>query len=189
MDKMNNRVWIDTLQASTYDDQYERMVKLLAEGKTLVTAETGTDVKVFRDHFEWFRECVVNGLIVIELWNDPDKMVSKEFQWSSFGGLVTPAVECYYDVVDHLPEECADVMCDLGELIFEHGKERGTWEQGPWTTEQPLTEEDAALLEVAIDAPRTEVLKACTAKGVDFAPYNKRYVAGLMSQHRCAELF
>ena len=180
---------MDSVAMAAKANALEEAINLTDNGVILVATEAAfMDCEWIRNNQDLVREMLQTGKMVLHFFNDPDKMVQKPFVWSSFNGMTTEAGETFLDVAEQLPEDW-DVLADLYDLAMEFGQERGTWEMGGWKTVQALTEEDAAMLGVAIDANRSTVLAACQAKGVDFTPYNLRYCSGLISQHLCDGLF
>ena len=186
---MQKKVLMDSLAMSSKGNALEEAIKLTNNGVVLVATEASfMDCEWTRNNPEIVREMLETGKMELHFFNDPDKMCQKAFTWSSFGGLTTEAGESFLDVAEELPEDW-DSLADLYDMAMEYGKPRGTWEMGEWKTVQALTEEDAAMLGVPVDANRSMVLAACQEKGVDFTPFNERYCAGLISQHLCEGLF
>ena len=183
------RYYVDTLSASYVEDALTKMKQIVEKGDVLVTSETALDVKAFREDPNWFRECVEKGSIVIELWNDADTMVQKEFQWSSFDGFITEPVQDFRALLGKYFYHEWVLMAAIYWLMEDYGKPRGTCEMGKFEGNKPLTEEEAAELGVAVDATRTEILKVCLEKGIDFSIYTLRYIEAIKNQHRCDAVF
>lgn len=180
---------MDSVAMAAKANALEEALSLTNSGVILVATEASfMDAKWIRDNQDVVREMLETGKMVLHFFNDPDKMVQKAFTWSSFDGLTTEAGENFLEVAEKLPEDW-DTLTDLYDLAMEFGQERGSWEMGEWKTVQALTEADAEMLGVPVDANRSTVLAACQEKGVDFAPFNERYCAGLISQHLCDGLF
>ena len=180
---------MDSVAMAAKANALEEAISLTNNGVILVATEASfMDCEWVRNNQELVKEMLETGKMVLHFFNDPDKMVQKAFTWSSFGGLTTESENNFMDVAEQLPEDW-DTLADLYDLAMKYGQVRGTWEMGEWKTVQALTDADAEMLGVPVDANRSTVLAACQEKGVDFTPFNERYCAGLISQHLCDGLF
>lgn len=180
---------MDSVAMAQKENALEEAIKLTNDGVVLVATEASfMDCEWVRNNLDVVREMLETGKMVLHFFNDPDKMVKKPFVWSSFGGLTTEAGDDFLSVAEKLPEDW-DTMADLYDLALDYAQLRGEWEMGEWVTVQALTEEDAEMLGVPVDANRSTVLAACQEKGVDFTPFNERYLAGMISQHKCDGVF
>ena len=181
--------FMDSVAMAAKENPLQEAIDLTNAGEVLVATEASfMDCEWIRDNQEVVREMLETGKMVLHFFNNPDMMVQKPFTWSSFGGMTTEAGETFLDVAEQLPEEW-DVLADLYDLALEYGMPRGTWEMGEWKTVKALTDADAQMLGVPVDANRSTVLAACQKQGVDFTLFNERYCAGLISQHLCDGLF
>lgn len=183
------KLLMDSVAMAQKTDAMAEAVAATQNGVVLVATEASfMDAAWVRKNLNLVEEMLKTGKMVLHFFNTPDLMVQKTFTWSSFGGLTTEAAENFEAVCEQLPED-NDLLMAVYNVAMQYGQPRGTWEMGDFIKVQALNEEDAQLLGVPMDASRTLVLAACQEKGVGFAPYNERYLAGMISQHLCDGLF
>ena len=181
---MKERTWLDTTTLAQMENAKEVLEKLIAEGNTLVIANTAVDVKLFQEDPDWLEDCLIRNQIVIEIWATPDEMVSKPFFWSSCN-QESPVANSLKDAVKDLPN--ADAIMQIAELVMDYGIAKGDWPAGQWAPAEPITPATAKVLGLSENATRTEVLSAARAKNrMDlFDSYNVGYNKGIAMQHLC----
>ena len=180
----NYRVWLDTLTANNGLTK-EHLEHIIANGMTVVTANTAIDVALFQENQHWFEKMLIHQHIIIEIWHMPDEMVSKPFYWSSCS-QETAAAETLFDAVEDLPNG-ADIL-DVADLVEAYGIEKGKWPMGKWVPPTPLSADIAKQLGLdASMATRTDVLNAAKKANLMkvFDAYNIGYNRGLALQHNC----
>lgn len=182
MSDNKQRVWLDSLTSNNLC--IKQIGHLVAQGYTIVMANTVVDSKLFQDNADLLEDYLQNGCIVIEDWN-LSTMCSKQFFWSS-SSMATEPAESLDEAIAGLPN--ANKIANLAYLVRIYGIPRGQWTQGPWTPPAPInltTVKTLGLHSTAVT--RTDVLVAAMASNrMDlFDEYNRGYCHGLATQHCC----
>lgn len=180
----NNRIFLDSLTANS-GLTMENIVALISSGYDIVTANTFADMRPVQENLELAESLLVNGYIIIEIWDTPNNMVREKFFWSSCNHQ-TEAAETLEEAVKDLPN-CGEIVA-AAYLVEEYGIPKGKWPQGQWVPPAPLSEETAKQLGLdPTTATRTDVLIAAKAANLMnvFDAYNVEYCRGLSIQHHC----
>lgn len=178
----NKRVWLDSLTSNNIC--VKQIGHLVAQGYTIVMANTIVDSTLWQRHPETLEDYLQNGCVIVEDWN-LDTMCSKQFFWSSCSMTTEPS-ETLDEAIAGLPN--ATAISKVSYLVRIYGIPRGRWSEGPWSPPEPInltTVKTLGLSSTAAD--RTEVLLAAQkASRMDlFDEYNRGYCRGLATQHHC----
>lgn len=180
-----NKLLVDSFTEAHKEDALKNAIAAISNGNVLVATEASfMDTQWIRDQLPVVETMLQLGVMELHFFYDPDRFVSKDVIWSSFNGKVTPAACSIKDVCNKYfePEDAAKILA-VYEIAMKYGMPRGTWAEKAFTPVTVLTEEDAQLLELPLNANRSQILSACKEKGIDFNPYNQRYLAGFVNQH------
>lgn len=187
--KSSVRTWLDTAVLANIDVEKvtPRILSLINQGYQFVIANTIMDVKVFQQNFPWIEFALRKKYLLIEIWNTPDEMTSKEFHWSSCG-ITTPASGSFEEAIDGLPNK--NEILAIKKLVEKFGIPKGKWEQGTYSAPKELSAQAAATLGISPTKNRTDVLLACKSQNrMDiFDEFNIGYVEGLAHQHMCGKM-
>lgn len=187
--KSTNRIWLDTAVLANIDlaKMLPRFWGIVRHGSQFVIANTILDVKAFQENIPLLEMALREKYIVIEIWNTPDEMTSKEFFWSSCQ-MTTPASASFIEAIASLPNK--NEILAIKSLIEKYGIPKGKWEQGKYSGPKELSAEAATILGIEPTTNRTKVLLACKDQDrMDiFDEFNLGYNAGIAHQHLCDKM-
>ena len=188
----NTSIWIDSTLMALFSAIFpspqdkDILQEIIDDGHILVTSNHIVDIECFQKNPKWVEKKLWNGELVIELWDDFNKMTSKNFYWSS-REVETPASTSFEEAISTLknPNEIHNIV----KLAKIYGIPKGCWEMGGYTPPLKIPRIFKEL-NLPINATRTDVLKEAKTKNAMelYTEYNASKIRYFAMQHNCIGL-